>query len=202
MRRTCDITNGFPGFVKTSDDAFRQSGSTWGDIILGTSVLNQGSYYILCIDMDGGPVSCAPEGNPLKIGEALEVCIVSIQSLQSDTILASQDQRILFSCQTCDPSVAAEIYLAAACDTLSYGIAAVQGSRKSLELFGNLSAFPWSWPLRSSVDVWSKASRVTRCHQMSSGLLLCPSKVVPFCGMPGGQDYRLCVDQVWGLPSL
>lgn len=34
----------------------------------------QGSYYVLCTDMDGGPGSGAPESNPLKIGEALETC--------------------------------------------------------------------------------------------------------------------------------
>ena len=38
----------------------------------------QGSYYVLCTDMDGGPVSGAPEGNPLKIGEALETCQFSL----------------------------------------------------------------------------------------------------------------------------
>ena len=34
--------------------------------------LVEGSYYVLCADMDGGPTSGQPDSNPLKIGETVD----------------------------------------------------------------------------------------------------------------------------------
>ncbi|CAK9074813.1 unnamed protein product, partial [Durusdinium trenchii] len=177
LATSCSISQGFPGFTKTSgvdpevdangavntESAFlQQSGSYW-TITLDTSLLTQGSYYVLCADMDGGPTSGQPDSNPLKIGETVEVYITSIQSLQTDVILAALNQHISFTCQSCDATT--EMYLADACDTSAYGsVVAITGSR-------------------------------TASVAIESGVFPAWEVVLDASTLAGGRDYRLCVDQ-------